>query len=110
MCSSNADANGYLISIEGPLPGASTTFICDSFGRVRTKRDDCGHTLTFEYDAFDRLTRIFDRFTYTRLNLTEMQNRAGRKTTFEHDSSSIEASQTIRAAQSIYQVPGRARP
>jgi len=85
------DANGYLTSIDGPLPGATITFTYDSFGRVRTKTDESGYTLTFDYDALDRRTKItfpdatFEQFTYTYLDQTLMQDRAGRQTTFEYN-------------------------
>jgi RHS repeat-associated protein len=86
------DDNGHLISIDGPLPGSSITFTYDSVGRVRTKTDESGYTLTFDYDDLDRLTKItlpdgtFDEFTYTRLDHTLIQDRAGRKTTLEYNS------------------------
>lgn len=86
------DGDGYLTSIEGPLPGSSVSFTYDSMGRVRTKTDESGYTLTFDYDALDRLAKItfpdgtFDQFTYTRLDLTLIRDRAGRLTTFEYNS------------------------
>jgi YD repeat-containing protein len=84
--------NGFLTSIDGPLAGATVTFTYDSVGRVRTKTDVDGYTLTFEYDNLDRLTKItfpdstFTQFTYFRLDRTQVQGRAGQKTSFEFNS------------------------
>src|SRR6185312_4579503 len=86
------DVNGHLISIEGPLPGSSSAFTYDSVGRVRTRTDESGHTVTFDYDDLDRLTKItfpdgtFNQFTFTLLDLTLIQDRAGRQTAFEYNS------------------------
>jgi RHS repeat-associated protein len=86
------DTHGYLVSIEEPLPGASTTFTYDSFGRIRTRTDESGYVLTFDYDALDRLKQIifpdstFTRFDYTRLDMTLIQDRAGRGTSFAYNS------------------------
>ena len=86
------DANGYRTSIDGPLGnGDTTTWTYDSRGRVQTKTDVSGYTLTFSYDDLDRLTKItfpdatFDEFTYTRLDQTLMQDRAGRQTSFDYN-------------------------
>lgn len=87
------DTNGYLSSVDGPLPGAgdSTTWTYDLFGRVRTKTDESGYTLTFEYDALDRLTKVtvpdgtYHESTYTLLDLTQSRDRAGRVTSFEYN-------------------------
>jgi RHS repeat-associated protein len=85
------DDKGYLISIGGPLPEMATTLSYDSIGRVRTKTDESGYTLTFDYDVLDRLTKItfpdgtFNQFTFTLLDLTLIQDRAGRQTTFEYN-------------------------
>jgi YD repeat-containing protein len=84
--------NGFLESIEGPLPGASTTFTYDAIGRVQTKTDVDGYMLNFEYDNLDRLTKItlpdgtFHQVTYAQLDHTLTLDRAGRQTTFEYNS------------------------
>ena len=63
----------------------------DALGRMRTKTDESGYTLTFEYDDMDRLTKIthpdstFEQFTYDRLDVTHVRDRAGRQTLFEYD-------------------------
>ena len=88
------DANGYLTSIDGPLPGTDDTiaFTYDSFGRVRTTTDESGYTLAFDYDALERVKTIthpdatFTQLTYTRLDLTLLQDRAARQTIYEYNS------------------------
>jgi RHS repeat-associated protein len=87
------DTNGYRTSVDGPLPGTgdTTTWTYDSVGRVRTKTDESGYTLTFDHDVLDRLTKVtfpdstYDEYTFTRLDLSQLQDRAGRITTFEHN-------------------------
>jgi RHS repeat-associated protein len=89
----NYNVNGYRTSVDGPLgAGDTTTWTYDAIGRVRSTTDVSGYTLTFDYDNFDRLTKItypdttFDRFTYTLLDRTLMQDRAGRQTSYEYNS------------------------
>jgi RHS repeat-associated protein len=87
------DSNGYRIAANGPLPGTgdTTTWTYDSLGRVRTKTDESGYTLTFDHDGLDRLTRItfpdatYDEYTFTRLDVTQIRDRAGRITQLEHN-------------------------
>jgi RHS repeat-associated protein len=87
------DTNGYLIAVDGPLPGTNdvTTATYDAFGRVRTKTDVSGYTLTFDHDALDRITRItypdatFSQITYQRLQPSVLRDRAGRGTLLEYD-------------------------
>jgi len=87
------DSNGYQTSVDGPLPGPgdNNSWTYDSFGRVRTRSDESGYTLTFDYDALDRLTKItfpdatFQESTYTRLDLTQSRDRAGRVTSLEYN-------------------------
>ena len=85
--------NGYLIAVDGPLPGTNDTVTAtyDSFGRMRNKTDESGYTLTLAYDALDRITNstfpdtTFSQITYTRLEASVVQDRAGRQTLLEHD-------------------------
>jgi RHS repeat-associated protein len=87
------DANGYRISADGPLPGSSDTetWTYDVAGRVRTRTNESGYSLTFNHDSLDRLTNItfpdgtYHQFTYTRLDQTQLRDRAGRITSFEYD-------------------------
>jgi RHS repeat-associated protein len=87
------DANGYLLTVDGPLPGTNDAILAtyDAFGRVRTLTDESGYTLTYDYDALDRLTAVthpdatFTQFTYERLDLVSVLDRAGRETGLEYD-------------------------
>ena len=87
------DTNGYLVAVDGPLPGTNdiATATYDAFGRVWTKTDVSGYTLSFEYDALDHLTKIthpdstFEQITYNRLDPVVIQDRAGRQTSLEYD-------------------------
>lgn len=88
------DADGYLQSVDGPLPGTNDVVQLryDVYGRVRRVTDESGYALNFTYDDMDRLTGViypdltFDLFTYNRLDLAVMRDRAGRETFFEYDS------------------------
>ena len=44
--------------MSGPVPGANTTFTYDDYGRRRTVTDAAGLTLTYDYDALDRVTQV----------------------------------------------------
>jgi RHS repeat-associated protein len=88
------DPDGYLLAVDGPLPGTSDTATgtYDGYGRIRTKTDVSGYTLTFDYDALDHLTQIthpdgtFEQIIYDRLDPSVIRDRAGRQTLLEHDS------------------------
>lgn len=87
------DANGYLKIVDGPLPGTNdvVTATYDSIGRTRTKTDESGYTLTLDYDALDRLTKVthpdgtFSEYVFNRLDPVLIRDRAGRQTLQEHD-------------------------
>ncbi len=87
------DANSYATMVDGPLPGTNDVFTAtyDVFGRTRTRTDESGYTLTIDYDAMDRVTRIthpdttFSQYTYNRLDLAAVLDSAGRQTLFEYD-------------------------
>lgn len=76
------------------MPGTNDTVTAtyDALGRTQTKTDESGYTLTFEHDDLDRLTKIihpdgsFSQFTYDRLDMVDLRDRAGRHTLFEFDS------------------------
>lgn len=92
--SNTYDAKGYLIMVDGPLPGTNdaVTATYDSVGRTRTKTDESGYTLTFDYDNLDRLTKVthpdgtFSEYTFNRLDPIAIKDRAGRQTLMEYDS------------------------
>lgn len=87
------DTNGYLTAIDGPLPATNDTVTTtyDSFARPRTRTDESGYTLTVDYDAMDRVTRItypdstFEQMTYDRLDVSVFRDRAGRQTFLDYD-------------------------
>lgn len=89
----NYATNGYLQSIDGPLPGTNdtTSFTYDGYGRLRTRTDSEGYTLTYEYDALDRRTRTtypdatFEENTYSRLDRVASRDRNGRITQYGYD-------------------------
>jgi YD repeat-containing protein len=88
------DTNGYLLMIDGPLPGTgdSTRFTYDGFGRVRTLTPIGGFPVTFDYDAFDRLTvatfpdGTFEQFGYDRLDRSFARDRLGHRTEYTWNS------------------------
>jgi RHS repeat-associated protein len=85
------DSNGYLQSVTGPAAGATTSFTYDSYGRVRTSTDSDSYTLTYDYDALDRVTRVaypdgsFEEVTYNRLDTEGKRDRLGHWTRTFHD-------------------------
>ena len=89
----NYDTNGYLLSIDGPLPGTNdvTSFTYDVVGRVRTTTGPDGYTLTYGYDNLARLTNItypdatFEAFAYKYLDRVQSQDRLGRITYYAYD-------------------------
>ena len=52
------DANGRLISVTGPLSGATTSYTYDAYGRLRTISDADTYTITMDYDLFDCSVRV----------------------------------------------------
>ena len=52
------DTDGRLTQVSGPVPGANASFTYDAYGRKRTSTDATGLTLTYDYDALDRVTRV----------------------------------------------------
>lgn len=88
------DPNGYLTAVDGPLPGTQdrTTFTHDTAGRTRTMTDPDGYTLTFDYNALDRPTKItfpdstWQQITYDRMKPGIVRDRLGRQTRYTYDS------------------------
>jgi RHS repeat-associated protein len=77
-------------SIQAPL-GASIHFTYDGEGRPRTLTDLDGYTVTLDYDAADRETRVtypdgrYEETVYNRLDWTGKRDRLGRWTHQFHD-------------------------
>ena len=85
------DTNGYLTQVSGPVPSATTTFTYDAYGRKRTSTDATGLTLTYDYDALDRVTKVtypdttFEETVYRWLDAEQRRDRLGRWTRTFHD-------------------------
>jgi RHS repeat-associated protein len=85
------DTNGYLTNITGALPGATTSFTYDGYGRVHTVTDSQGYTLTTYYDAADRPTKVtypdgtFAQVVYSRLDPILAKDRRGHWSTRLYD-------------------------
>jgi RHS repeat-associated protein len=86
------DTNGYLVAVMGPLGTNDVTILgYDAYGRIRSRTDVSGYTMSFEYDAMDRMTKVtypdstFEQTTYNRLDPSMLQDRAGRQTLLEYD-------------------------
>ncbi len=86
------NAQGYLVTINPPLPGTSDRIqlTYDSKGRLATRRQ-WGYTLTYSYDDLDRLTRTtfpdgtYEETTYNRLDKASFRDRLGRVTQYAYD-------------------------
>ncbi len=79
------DSLGRLVAVVRPIAGASTTYTYDDYGRVRTTAND-NHVVTFDYDVFNRLTRVtypdssYEETVYDRLDAVRRRDRLGRWT------------------------------
>ncbi len=82
------DINGYgfLQNVMGPATGAMTSYTYDGYGRMRTVTDSHNYTLTFDYDTFDRITKVTypdgtnEQTIYNRLDPEQERDRLGRWT------------------------------
>jgi RHS repeat-associated protein len=85
------DTNGYLQQVSGPVPGATTTFTYDAWGRKRTSTDAAGLTLTYDYDALDRVTKVtypdatYEETLYRWLDAEKRRDRLGKRTQTFYD-------------------------
>jgi RHS repeat-associated protein len=59
------DGDGYLTNVVGAVAGAKTSFAYDRdayghvlYGRVKSVTDSEGYSVTFDYDALDRITQV----------------------------------------------------
>jgi RHS repeat-associated protein len=84
----NAASTGYLVAIDGPLPGTGDTTMLayDSTGRTQTLTDPEGYALTFTYDNLDRPLRTtypdgtFEETAYNKLDVASVRDREARVT------------------------------
>lgn len=94
------DGDGYLTQIDGPLSGTNdrTEADYDSYGRIASVTAVEGptsgtdhYTLTYSYDALDRLTQVTfpdgttEQTVYSRLNPLRSKDRLGRWTQYVHN-------------------------
>lgn len=87
------DQKGYLITIDGPLPGTtdSSHFTYDEIGRLRTVTNPDGYSVTNTYDNFDRLIKTvfpdgtFTEATFDKLDRSKIRDRIGRETAFYYN-------------------------
>ena len=67
--------DGYLISVTGPVTGASTSYSYDSAKRVQTVTDSESYAVTAAYDNIDRITSLtFPDSTTQQLKYTKYVN------------------------------------
>ncbi|PTY01860.1 hypothetical protein DB347_25230 [Opitutaceae bacterium EW11] len=77
------NAVGYLVKIDGPVEGASVSFVYDDFGRVRSTTDPQGYTVVSDYDIFDRPLKYaypdntYEQILYSRLDAEWLRDRQG---------------------------------
>jgi YD repeat-containing protein len=55
---SDGVTDGYLLSVTGPVPGATTTFVYDNAMRIQSVTDSEGYTVATAYDNIDRPTAL----------------------------------------------------
>jgi RHS repeat-associated protein len=85
------DADGRPQNVAGPTEGVTTGYTYDGYGRIRTTMDSDSYTVTYDYDALDRLTRTtfpdatFEETVYNRLDAEKQRDRLGRWTHTFHD-------------------------
>jgi RHS repeat-associated protein len=79
------DSSGFLTNVTAALPGASTSFTYTN-SLVRTITDSEGYTITFDYDAIDRITKVTfpdgstEETVYDKLDPVRSKDRLGRWT------------------------------
>jgi YD repeat-containing protein len=83
----NAQAGaGQLQSVTGPLPGSTTSYTYDAYGRTRTVTDSDGYSVTNDYDLDGRPTRTtypdgtYEEIVYNRFDPERRRDRLGRWT------------------------------
>ena len=85
------DTNGYVQAVTGPATGATTTYGYDGYGRILTVTDSESATVTYDYDALDRPTKLtypdgtYEQTTWEKLDAGQTRDRLGRWTRLFHD-------------------------
>jgi YD repeat-containing protein len=104
------DANGRLEAVNGPVPAANASFTYDTHGRRRTATDAAGLTVTYDYDEFDRVTKVtypdttYEETVYKWLDVERRRDRLGRWTYSFYDSlRRVVAMRDAAEATTLYQ-------
>ncbi len=72
---SDGVSDGYLLSVVGPIVGATTTYAYDTAKRIQSITDSDGYAHTFGYDNIDRLTSVtYPDTTNTQFKFTKYVN------------------------------------
>lgn len=85
------DADGYLETSTGSVTGAIRTYVRDDYARVRNATDADGYSVTVDFDALDRVTKLtypdgtYEQIVYNRLDPVEFRDRLGRSTRTFYD-------------------------
>src|SRR5690606_11245456 len=101
---------GSLLTVTGPLAGATTTYGYDGYGRLRAVTEPDGYAVTTAYDALNRVTtRTYpdgttEVNTYTRLELAAQKDRLGRITRHFYDGFGRRTATQDPAGRTISQV------
>jgi RHS repeat-associated protein len=80
-----------LLTVTGPVTGATTTYIYDAYERVESVEDADGYIVVTDYDHLNRVTQrtypddTTETNTYARLDLVEQKDRLGRSTRHFYD-------------------------
>ncbi len=90
----NYNVNGYLMSIDGPMPGSGdvTQLNYDRFGRLSSTTNSQGYVIQYSYDNANRLTQITypdgtsNTAIYNNLDIVQTNDRLNRSTTRVYDS------------------------
>ena len=83
--------DGYLQSVQGPIPASSVTYAYDGYGRVRSATLQGDAAESTDYDALNRPIRTtypdgtFEEITYERLDPLSHRDRLGRITRYSYD-------------------------
>lgn len=82
---------GYLTTVRVPATGYVASFTWDAQGRLRTEARPGRPVVTFDYDDLDRVVRetyedgTYVAYTFDRLDLVAVRDRAGRVTRYGYD-------------------------
>jgi RHS repeat-associated protein len=99
-----------LLTVTGPVTGATTTNTYDAYGRLESVEDADGYVVVTDYDHLNRVTQrtypddTTETNTYSRLDLTEQKDRLGRITRHFYDGFGRKIATRDPAGRTISQV------